>query len=177
MARVTWLSYLVFAFGVMPLAFYVRFGRSPVVFPVQPRNWYDVFEYLYGLLLVVFTTALLGYPSPSARGAWIGFALLLLGVALQWWSVHSLGPHWRIGQDTSDASCAFVRAGPYRVFAHPIYLSMCLVALGQAVIMGWDWRSLSLVIGNFIYGCVGTRRIPALAGIRGPQPCARAALR
>ena len=157
MARVTWSSYLLFAFGVMPLVFYLRFGRSPVVFPARFRDRYYVFEYLYALLVLAFTIALLGSPSVPARGAWIGLALFLLGMTLQCWSVLSLGPHWRIGQDASDASCTFVRAGPYRFFAHPIYLSMVVVAVGQAVIMGWDWRSVSLVLGNLAYGCVQGR--------------------
>lgn len=157
MARVTWFSYLVFAFGVMPLIFYVRFGRSPVVFSARLRDHYYVFEYLYALLIVAFTAALLASPSVPVSGAWIGFALLLLGMTLQSWSVLALGLHWRIGQDPSDASCRFVRAGPYRLLGHPIYLSMVVVAVGQALIMGWDWRSVSLVLGNLVYGFVQGR--------------------
>lgn len=157
MVIAAWITYLVFAFGIMPAVFRARFHRWPFAVAFPPRNAYDVVEYLYAALILTFSAALLAaLPAPAAT-AGIGIVTMIFAVALQTWAVLTLGPNWRIGQDRTDPTCAFVRKGPYHLTPHPIYVSMGLVSAGQALMMGWDCRSAALVLGNLVYGLVQAR--------------------
>ena len=65
--------------------------------------------------------------------------------------------HWRIGQDESDTTCAYVAHGPYRFLRHPIYWGMTLSALGQMLPTAGELRGLILLVGTAAYGLLQAR--------------------
>ena len=155
MATTIWIAYLLINFVLIPLLFLMRHRRWPLVVPIVPRHRYDLLEHGYGWLVTWFTIALLCEPPTTvdatimARAA--GGGLVLVGSAIIAAAVLTLGPNWRIGQDTSDALCAYVTAGIYRYVSHPIYWGMMLVALGQTLLMSGDWRAIVLLAGTALY--------------------------
>jgi protein-S-isoprenylcysteine O-methyltransferase Ste14 len=76
--------------------------------------------------------------------AWNGSGLIVLAVV-------TLGDSWRIGQDQSDATCAYVTQGPYRFLHHPIYWGMMISAFGQMLLTDGDARGLTLLAGTLTY--------------------------
>ncbi|MEW9622845.1 methyltransferase family protein [Rhodanobacter geophilus] len=72
--------------------------------------------------------------------AWLGLALLLLGLAFACWARVVLGRNWsatvQLKQDHE-----LVVVGPYRWVRHPIYTGMLLGLLGTALVLG-EWRGL-----------------------------------
>ena len=78
---------------------------------------------------------------PMSQGwAWLGLALLLLGLAFACWARIVLGRNWsatvQLKQDHE-----LVVVGPYRRVRHPIYTGMLLGLLGTALVFG-EWRGL-----------------------------------
>ena len=78
---------------------------------------------------------------PWSQGwAWLGFALLLFGLAFACWARVALGRNWsatvQLKQDHE-----LVVVGPYRWVRHPIYTGMLLGLLGTALVIG-EWRGL-----------------------------------
>lgn len=72
------------------------------------------------------------------------------GSALIVRAVWTLGLNWRIGQATSDSSCRYVTAGPYRLVGHPIYVGMILSAIGHLLAF-LSLPGVMLVTGTVIY--------------------------
>lgn len=156
MATLVWLTYLSLNFVLIPLLFRIRFRRCPIVVPIFPRNRYDVVEHGYAALIVWFTLSLILGPSPTA-GGFLGVCLVLIGSAIIAAAVYTLGPNWRIGQDATDASYVHVASRMYRFVSHPIYVGMTLVALGQTILMSYDWRAIVLLSGTTLYGVIQGR--------------------
>jgi len=139
------------AFVFLPGIFYVRYHRLPFVVPLIPKNKYDIVEYLYAHLHLLFTIFIFIWPLTTTWHPFLGSILFFLGCALQVWSVISFGASWRIGQDRNDTDCEFVCKGPFRIMSHPIYVSLVFIAFGQAMLMGIEWRSAILVLGTLAY--------------------------
>ena len=150
-AHLAWLFYLVFGFLVLPLFFYLRYGRFPYAISLWPQNIYDCWEHFYAWFTVLFTTALFLFPVTCGPFFTLGTLFFGMGLLLQTWAVLALGSHWRIGQDVQDSSCAYVQNGPYNFIKHPIHISLLLIAFGQAVMMFFDWRTLGLLFGTSLY--------------------------
>ncbi|MEL7473531.1 MAG: hypothetical protein AAGK04_09460, partial [Planctomycetota bacterium] len=109
-AAVAWSAYLVIAFGVTPALFRRAHGRWPFVTSVPPCDRYALVEQVYACALMAYTIWLWLDP-PATPGRWwliAGALCWSCGVALIAWSVRTLGPHWRIGQDERDAGVAYV---------------------------------------------------------------------
>lgn len=150
MALVSWLVYLAVHFFLLPAVFRLRYGRSCWAVPLIPRCRYDLFEHLYGLLVAGFTMSLFFAHFRTTTALLPGLALMVAGSAIIAWAVWTLGPHWRIGQDASDSSCQYVRAGPYRLIEHPIYVGMTISAVGHCLAFR-SLPGLMLVAGTAIY--------------------------
>lgn len=166
----TWIAYLVFGLFVMPLVFRIRFGRWPFAVPLIPRNRYDLVEHAYALAIVAAT--LLSVFDVRAHQAFppgwlLGLTFMVVGVALQVWSVFSLGSWWRIGQDPGER-VPRVRSGPYRWVGHPIYVSLSVIVLGEVVLCGFDsWWVIMLVatvVYGFVQGPLESRRLVQQSG-------------
>jgi protein-S-isoprenylcysteine O-methyltransferase len=72
----------------------------------------------------------------------VGFALLVVGIALRQWAIHVLGRHFR-RRVTIQAGHEVVRRRPYRVLRHPAYAGSLVAVLGIGVAFG-SWPSLAL---------------------------------
>src|SRR5215472_2089808 len=67
MAVATWIAYLCVHFVLVPGWFAWRFRRSPYALRWLPRNGYDLGESAYGLLVAVYTLAVLLGPLTKPR--------------------------------------------------------------------------------------------------------------
>jgi protein-S-isoprenylcysteine O-methyltransferase Ste14 len=144
-----WVAYLVLAFVVIPGMFRVRHGCWPFVFP-PTRSFYTVVEGLFGAVYAVYTVGLVFGASARPVSIIAGLAVTALSLVGLGWALAALGPNWRIGLDTSGR-CVYVRRGPYRFIRHPIYVSLILIALGQVLLAGLDWRTLTLLVATLLY--------------------------
>ena len=65
---------------------------------------------------------------------------------LSWTSVRTLGRQWRLDAGL-NADHELVRAGPYQIVRHPIYLSMIAVLLGTGLLISRPaWLAAALVL-------------------------------
>jgi len=149
-AIVAWFAYLVFAFGVVPIIFRVRFRRWPFVSPI-PLTHYSAVECCYAAVYIAYSVALLLGPAPSAVSVIFGLAMLPPTILLQFWAVLAMRSSLRIGFDPERDRCPIVQRGPYRFVHHPIYWSLVLLAISQALLVGVDWRSGMLLGTTLVY--------------------------
>ena len=87
--------------------------------------------------------------------AWLGIALIILGVALGVWSLRSLGDALTPYPRPRSAG-ELVEHGPYRAVRHPIYSSMLLALLGVTLIGSW-WALIPL--GALVVWWLGKARV------------------
>src|SRR5580765_2460946 len=84
-----------------------------------------------GLVVAAFATSVVpdaaigGQPAPFVVGLVVAWA----GIALRWWSFHSLGRYFTFRVQTS-ADQPVISSGPYRVLRHPGYSGAELEFLG-----------------------------------------------
>jgi protein-S-isoprenylcysteine O-methyltransferase Ste14 len=85
-----------------------------------------------------------GLAMPGDGRAYIvaGVTVMLLGIGLRQWAVHTLGRFFTF-QLTVRTDQKVVESGPYRVLRHPSYTGMLLSALGTGIAIG-NWLSLAL---------------------------------
>lgn len=74
----------------------------------------------------------------------IGWGCLLIGQALRWWTIRTLGRRWTT-RVLILPGVPLVKAGPFRYLSHPNYLGVVLEIFGLPLI-GGCWRS-SLLFG------------------------------
>lgn len=65
-----------------------------------------------------------------------------------------MGPSWRIGQDRDDPGPRHVASGPFRVAAHPIYMSLVGMAAAMALLRHGDVWSVSFLLVTAVYTVV-----------------------
>jgi protein-S-isoprenylcysteine O-methyltransferase Ste14 len=97
---------------------------------------------------------------PSATIVWhrtflfsVGIALMLVGVALRWYSIRVLGRYFtrRIAIQPGHQ---VVRAGPYRYIRHPSYSGALLTILGMCLTMtNWValWVPMACALAGYSY--------------------------
>jgi protein-S-isoprenylcysteine O-methyltransferase Ste14 len=151
MAAQIWIAYLCFHFVLIPGWFAWRYRRTPYALHWLPRNRYDLGESAYGLVVTGYTVALMHGTLPQPHWPAIALASVIAGSGLIVLAVVTLGDSWRIGQDQSDATCAYVTQGPYRFLHHPIYWGMMISAFGQMLLTDGDARGLTLLAGTLTY--------------------------
>ncbi len=88
---------------------------------------------------------------PSAAIAWqrsglfgLGVLCILLGVALRWYAIHTLG-HYFTRDVAVSADQQVVQRGPYRRIRHPAYTGTFLTMLGVGLAMT-NWASLGVLL-------------------------------
>ena len=70
----------------------------------------------------------------------IGMAIMLVGMALRYWAVITLGAFFRTTIET-DKDQKVVSSGPYQLIRHPSYCGWLLVCLGYGIAVQ-NWLSL-----------------------------------
>lgn len=77
-----------------------------------------------------------------------GCLLAATGVVLVLRSRKELGPAWSFVPE-ADEDMGFVTTGPYRSVRHPIYLGLCLLAMGQALAF-ISWPALLVLLSGIV---------------------------
>ena len=154
LARITWLMFALSALVVAPGVFYLRFRRWPILSSFPPRNVYSLVNFLYGIAQAAYTALLLLGTEPKPFSTAGGLIVLAGGSTLALWAVLTMGPNWRMGQDEMDQSVCYVSHGPFRIFRHPIYVGLVIIAVGQGLLTGFDGRALLLIVASVTYALV-----------------------
>jgi protein-S-isoprenylcysteine O-methyltransferase Ste14 len=101
--------------------------------------------------LVLSIAAVRGIPSADFGSrvvtAWIGLGLLWCGIALRFWSFHTLGRYFTFTVQTSGDQ-PVITDGPYRFVRHPGYAAILLAVSGVGLLIG-NWVSLLCLIVAF----------------------------
>jgi protein-S-isoprenylcysteine O-methyltransferase Ste14 len=71
---------------------------------------------------------------PSAVAAAAGLVVLWCGIALRFWSFHTLGRYFTFTVLTSDDQ-PVIQTGPYRVVRHPSYAALLLAVIGVGLLL------------------------------------------
>ncbi|MEO0512585.1 MAG: methyltransferase [Planctomycetota bacterium] len=153
-ARHAWLAYLVVAFVVTPAVFAIRYRRSPFVVAWPPADRYAWIEIAYAGALAAYTVWLLLAPPIEPVMPLAGTAVALAGLLVVTAAVATLGPNWRVGQDTADPSVEFVARGVYRLLSHPIYAGLLLVGVGLALLDDLLTRAVWYLATTSLYALV-----------------------
>ena len=101
----------------------------------------------------------LPYGSPLA---WLGLALLALGLGWTVWARRRLGREWS-GRVTLKQDHVLIQDGPYRLSRHPIYTGILAGFAGTALALG-RWRGLVafvLLLVAFLRKSVAEERLLA----------------
>jgi protein-S-isoprenylcysteine O-methyltransferase Ste14 len=85
-----------------------------------------------------------------------GIGLMLLGIALRWYSVAVLGKYFTFDVAIHSGQ-VLIEAGPYRYVRHPSYSGALLSLLGFGLSLG-NW--LGLIVGVSCLGFAYAYRIP-----------------
>lgn len=88
-----------------------------------------------------------GPPGPRlGNGAlWVGFAVLLAGMALRLWAVRTLGPWFTFVVKVSDDQ-PVVESGPYRLLRHPSYTGAILGGVGLGLSLRYALAPLIVAV-------------------------------
>lgn len=90
-----------------------------------------------------------------------GFAVILAGIGLRWWSFRTLGRYFTFTVMTS-ANQPVITTGPYRFLRHPSYTGLLLIIAGIGFSYG-NWLSLAAVIFFPLIGFVYRIRVEEAA--------------
>lgn len=74
----------------------------------------------------------------------IGIAIMLIGMALRFWSVITLGASFRTTIETQKDQ-KIIRHGPYKLVRHPSYSGLILVCCGYGMALQ-NWLSLFMAV-------------------------------
>lgn len=79
-----------------------------------------------------------------------GIVLMVLGVAVRWWAILTLGRYFTLDVAVRPTQ-AVVQSGPYRVVRHPAYSGTLLILLGIGVALA-NWASLVAILAGGLIG-------------------------
>lgn len=83
-------------------------------------------------------------PGPDSRPAVLGIVVIVLGAALRWWSVATLGRFFTVTVGVADDH-RLIDTGPYSRLRHPSYTGILIVFLGLGI--GLDsWLSVAAAV-------------------------------
>ncbi len=86
-----------------------------------------------------------------------GIVVMLLGVALRWWAIFTLGRYFTIDVAVRSTQ-SVVQAGPYRVVRHPAYSGTLLTLLGVGLALA-NWASLVVLLAGGLIGLLYRVRV------------------
>ena len=80
----------------------------------------------------------------TTAGFFFGMTIMLIGMALRYWAVATLGASFRTTIET-DKDQKVVSAGPYKYIRHPSYCGWLLICFGYGVAVQ-NWLSLLVAV-------------------------------
>lgn len=89
--------------------------------------------------------------------AWIGLGMIWCGVALRFWSFHTLGRYFTFTVQTSGSQ-PVITNGPYRFVRHPGYAAILVAVVGLGLVIG-NWLSLICLVVAIATGLVYRIRV------------------
>ena len=100
------------------------------------------------LLAATWTAAAI--PSLRPLVTIVGIVVFLLGAALRWWSIYTLGRYF-----TADVAVrstqSVVQSGPYRFVRHPSYTAILIMLLGVGLALA-NWAAIIIMVAGGIIG-------------------------
>lgn len=73
--------------------------------------------------------------TPNVPLLWLGMTLMIGGLLLRWWAVHSLA-HFFTVDIAIQPGQKLIRSGPYRLLRHPSYTGALLTVFGFGIALG-----------------------------------------
>jgi protein-S-isoprenylcysteine O-methyltransferase Ste14 len=142
-------------------AFWLRSGRDPSAHRQDRGSMYV----LIGTLVVgLFAGFVLALKWQDAAIPWLrpevtiaGIALILIGVALRWWAIFTLGRYFTLDVAVRSTQTV-VQSGPYRFVRHPSYTGILLILLGIALALA-NWVSLVVILVGGVCGLLYRVRV------------------
>ena len=100
------------------------------------------------VLAAVWTGAAIPWLRPQVTIA--GIVVFLLGAALRWWSILTLGRYFTM-EVAVRSTQSVVQSGPYRVVRHPSYTAILIMLLGLGLALA-NWASLVILLAGGLIG-------------------------
>lgn len=119
----------------------------------------------FGAMVALHTAILLGAGIEAtvwrrAANPWLTIAALVLvagAIALRWWVITTLGPHWNV-QIMDSAALDVVDGGPFRHVRHPNYVAVFVELLALPLVHG-AW--VTAIVGSLAHVWVLAHRVRA----------------
>lgn len=86
-----------------------------------------------------------------------GIVVILLGAALRWWAIFTLGRYFTADVQVR-ATQSVVQSGPYRFVRHPSYTAILVMLLGVGMVLA-NWASLIILLAGGLIGLLYRVRV------------------
>ena len=106
-------------------------------------------------LAALWTGAAIPWLRPQVTLA--GVAVILLGAALRWWAILTLGRYFTF-EVAVRSSQSVVESGPYRFVRHPSYTAILIMLLGVGMALA-NWASLIVLLAGGLLGLLYRVRV------------------
>jgi protein-S-isoprenylcysteine O-methyltransferase Ste14 len=107
------------------------------------------------VLAAVWTGAAIPWLRPQVTLA--GIVVFLLGAALRWWAIFTLGRYFTI-EVAVRSTQSVVQSGPYRFVRHPSYTGILIMLLGVGLVLA-NWASLVAMLAGGLIGLLYRVRV------------------
>ena len=114
-------------------------------------------------LAAVWTGAAIPWLRPQVTIA--GMVVILLGTALRWWAIFTLGRNFTIDVAVRSTQ-SVVQSGPYRFVRHPSYTAILIMLLGVGMALA-NWASLVAILAGGLIGLLYRVRVEERALVEG----------
>lgn len=165
LALITWTFYAGGLYVLWGAAFRIAHGRWPMAYTFPPRDRYTWIDMGLSAAMWAYFAWCVWQVWPQvqtvATGGRVivrtdladlgGLVLVAIGSGLRIWTLVTLGPNWRMGQDAADTKHEFVTTGPYRFLNHPINTALVYVACGQVILTKQSFAAFGLVVVAVAY--------------------------
>jgi protein-S-isoprenylcysteine O-methyltransferase Ste14 len=106
-------------------------------------------------LAAVWTGAAIPWLRPQVTLA--GIVVFMLGAALRWWAIFTLGRYFTIDVAVRSTQ-SVVQSGPYRFVRHPSYTAILIMLLGVGLALA-NWASLVAMLAGGLIGLLYRVRV------------------
>lgn len=114
-------------------------------------------------LAAVWTAVAIPWLRPQVTLA--GIAVVLLGAALRWWAIFTLGRYFTFDVAVRSRQ-PVVQSGPYRFVRHPSYTAILIMLLGVGMALA-NWASLIVMLAGGLIGLLYRVRVEERALVEG----------